>query len=86
MVRSPSLSASVRVVAVVKPQGQQSQHVLSHTLYIKPVLRSRIPVFLGILDTDPLVRGTDTDPDPSIIKQKLGETLFPTVLRFLFDF
>ncbi len=26
--------------------------------------------FLGLLDPDPLVRGTDTDPDPSIIKQK----------------
>ncbi len=30
-----------------------------------PVLR--IYVFLDLLDTDPLVRGTD--PDPSIIKQ-----------------
>jgi hypothetical protein len=30
----------------------------------------RIRVFLGLLDPDPLVRGTGTDPDPSIIKQK----------------
>jgi hypothetical protein len=35
--------------------------------------------FLGILDPDPLVRGTD--PDPSVIKQKwLEKTLIPTVL------
>jgi hypothetical protein len=29
-------------------------------------------MFLGLLDPDqgPLVRGTDPDPDPSIIKQK----------------
>ncbi len=25
---------------------------------------------LGLLDPDPLVRGTDPDPDPSIIMQK----------------
>ncbi len=37
-----------------------------------PVLRIRIHRFLGLLDPDPdqLVRGTDLDPDPSIIKQK----------------
>jgi hypothetical protein len=39
-----------------------------------PVLRiwSRIRMFLGLLDPDPIVRGTGTDPspDPSIIKQK----------------
>jgi hypothetical protein len=29
--------------------------------------------FLGLLDPDPLVRGTDPDPDPSIIKQKQRE-------------
>jgi hypothetical protein len=34
------------------------------------VLRSRIRMFLGLLDTDPVVRGTDTDLDPAIIKQK----------------
>jgi len=28
------------------------------------------PKFLGILDPVPLGRGTDPDPDPSIIKQK----------------
>jgi hypothetical protein len=26
-------------------------------------------MFLGLLDPDPLVRDTDPDPDPSIIKQ-----------------
>ena len=32
-------------------------------------------MFLGLLDLDPLVRGTDPvpDPDPSITKQKLQE-------------
>jgi hypothetical protein len=31
-------------------------------------IRSQVLMFLGLLDPDPLVRGTD--PDPSIIKQK----------------
>jgi hypothetical protein len=37
------------------------------------VLRIRIHLFFGLLgpDPDPLVRGMDPDPDPSIIKQKL---------------
>jgi hypothetical protein len=30
----------------------------------------RIRMFLGLLDPDPLVKGMDLDPDPSIIKQK----------------
>jgi hypothetical protein len=30
----------------------------------------RIHMFLGILDPDPLVRGSDPDPAPSIIMQK----------------
>jgi hypothetical protein len=34
------------------------------------VLRIRIHMFMGLPDPDPLVRGTDLDPDPSIIKQK----------------
>jgi hypothetical protein len=41
-----------------------------------PVLRiriririHRIHVFLGLLDPDPLVRGMDTAPDPSILRQ-----------------
>ncbi len=33
-----------------------------------PVFRIWIHMFLGLPDTDPLVRGMD--PDPSIIKQK----------------
>ncbi len=35
---------------------------------ILAVLGIRIRMFLGLLDPDPLVRGTDSDP--SIIKQK----------------
>jgi hypothetical protein len=36
------------------------------------VLRIRIHMFLGLPDPypDPLVRGMDSDPDPSIIMQK----------------
>jgi hypothetical protein len=33
-------------------------------------IRIRIRMFLGLRDPDPLVRGMDPDPDPSIIKQK----------------
>ncbi len=32
----------------------------------------------SVADPDPLVKGTD--PDPSIIKQKVRKTLIPTVL------
>jgi hypothetical protein len=34
------------------------------------VLRIRIYMFLGLPNPDPLVRGMDPDPDPSIILQK----------------
>jgi hypothetical protein len=39
--------------------------------YVLAVLRIwiRIHMFLGHPDPDPLVRGMDPDPDPSIIKQ-----------------
>jgi hypothetical protein len=33
-------------------------------------IRNRIRMFLCLPDPDNLVRGTDTDPDPSVIKQK----------------
>jgi hypothetical protein len=33
------------------------------------VFRIRIRKVLGFPEPDPLVRGTDTDPDPSIIKR-----------------
>ena len=39
------------------------------------------PHVLGPLDPDPLVRGMDPDPDPSIIMQKIvRKTLIPTIL------
>jgi hypothetical protein len=43
-----------------------------HVAAVKPVLRIwiRIHMFLGLLDPEPVVRGMDKDPDPSIIKQK----------------
>jgi hypothetical protein len=33
-------------------------------------IRIRIWMFLGLLDPDPLVRGMDPAPDPSITKQQ----------------
>jgi hypothetical protein len=42
--------------------------------------------FLGLPDPDPLVRGTDPAPDPSIVKPIVGKTLIPTVLLLLHDF
>ncbi len=60
-------------------------HIFSTVLYnyivLKPVFRihdifavlririHRIHMFLDLQDPDPLVRGMDPDPDPSIIKQ-----------------
>jgi hypothetical protein len=46
----------------------------------KPVFRILICKFSGLLDPDPLVRGTDPDLDPSIIKQKQEEK--PSFLLF----
>ncbi len=37
----------------------------------KPVLRIRIRMFLGLLDPDPLVRGTDPDPYSKNSKKSL---------------
>ncbi len=43
-----------------------SHHVISETL-LDPVLGIRILThFLGLLDPDPLVRGTYPDPDPPL--------------------
>jgi hypothetical protein len=46
----------------------------------------RIHMFLGLLDPDPdpLVKGTD--PDPSIIKQKLYKNLYSYCFVTSFDF
>jgi hypothetical protein len=44
-------------------------------------------MFLGLLDPDPLFRGMDPDPDPSIIKQNSKKNLdsycFVTFLLFI---
>ncbi len=43
-------------------------------------------MFLGLPDPDPLVRGMDPDPDPSIIKKckkKLDSYYFVTLFDFL---
>ncbi len=45
--------------------------VLSSVCVLPSVFRiHRIHVFFGLPDPDPLVRGMDPDPDPSIIMQK----------------
>jgi hypothetical protein len=47
----------------------------------------RIRIFFGLPDPDPLVRGTDSAPVSSIIKQKKKKKNFiPTVLWLLYDF
>ncbi len=50
----------------------------------------RIHMFLGLVDPEPLDRGMDPDPDPSIIKQKQEKNLdfysFVFKLWLLFDF
>jgi hypothetical protein len=60
---------------------------MKYTVESKPVLRIRIRMFLGLLDPDLIVRGTDTDP--SIIKQNSKKTLdshVPVLFCVLFDF
>jgi hypothetical protein len=47
-------------------------------------------MFLGLVDPDHLVRGTDPDPDPSIIKQNSKKSLdsycfFTSFLLFIFE-
>jgi hypothetical protein len=45
--------------------------ILSYQAVLRIRIRiHRIHMFLGLPDLDPLVRGVDPDPDPSIIKQK----------------
>jgi hypothetical protein len=39
-------------------------------MHILSVLRIRVPMFLGLLGLDPLVKGTDPEPDSSISKLK----------------
>ncbi len=55
-----------------------------------PVLRiwSWIRMLLGLLDPDPIVRGTGTDRSGSFYNQAkvVRKTLIPTVLRLLFYF
>jgi hypothetical protein len=44
-------------------------------------------MFLGLPDTNHLEQGTDPDPGPPVIKQKIvRKTLIPTVLSLLCDF
>ena len=43
-------------------------------------------MFLGLPDPDPLVRGMDPDPDPSIIMQNSKKNLDSYYFVTLFDF
>jgi hypothetical protein len=43
-------------------------------------------MFLGLPDPDPLVRGMDPDPDPSIIKKNSKKNLDSFYFVTLFDF
>ncbi len=52
----------------------------------EPVLRIRIHTFLGLPDPDPLVRGMDPNPDPSIIMQDSKKNLHSYYFATLFDF
>jgi hypothetical protein len=67
--------------SVPRYYGTETQSSLKSVLRIR--IR-RIRRFLGLLD--PLVRGMDSDPDPSIIKQKQQENLVSYCLWLLFDF
>jgi hypothetical protein len=63
-----------------KPRGSEN---------LRPVFRSRIHrihMFLGLPDPDPLVRGMDPDPDPSIIMQNSKKNLDSYYFVTLFDF
>jgi hypothetical protein len=47
-------------------------------------------MFLGLLDPDPLVRDTDLDPDPSIVKQNIKKNIdfycfVTSLLLFIFE-
>ncbi len=57
-----------------KPPISHIKRVLSVDVQVfPPVFRiriHRIHMFLGLPDPDPLVRGMNPDPDPSIIMQK----------------
>jgi hypothetical protein len=52
---------------------QVQKHVTARAIRPLAVLRIRIRMFLVLVDPKPLVKGTDTDPDPSIIKQKMQD-------------
>jgi hypothetical protein len=56
----------------ITPRGLLSELVnrVPYGIGYKAVFRIRGSKFLDVQDPDPLVRGTDPDPDPPIIKQK----------------
>jgi hypothetical protein len=46
----------------------------------------RICKFLGLPDPEPIVRGTDSNQDPSINKQKFSKkTVMSIVMTFIFE-
>jgi hypothetical protein len=67
--RVDQLSKTTVSVHQVVDKPEREKYALSDCRkipYFLTVLGIRIRMFLGLLDTDPLVRGTDPDPDPSL--------------------
>jgi hypothetical protein len=56
---------------VVQKGGNRDQNWIEKVAVLGIRIR-KIPMFLGLPDPDPLIRGMDPDPalDPSIIKQR----------------
>ncbi len=63
----PDLWMNTRIPALY---GKEERPKNLWQVYIQYVAVFRIHKFLGLLDPDPLVRGMNPDPDPSIIKQR----------------
>jgi hypothetical protein len=69
----PAKKSSRAIPAKVFIDKKAQLSILGTEMDYQAVLRIRIRihrfhVLLGLLDPDPLVRGMDPDPDPSIIK------------------
>jgi hypothetical protein len=63
-----SIQSRALLPCSARPASRQVLRIVNS--YRQAVLRIRIHMFFGLPDPDPLVRGMDPDPDPSIIMQK----------------
>jgi hypothetical protein len=74
------MSCSALLIIFIARRPSLMLNILFYAL-VKLSAVLRIHMFLGLLDPGPFVRGTDPDPDPSIISLKyLKKTLILTVL------